>query len=110
MAIISGASAARMDILPYTKSAGAPCTPSGLNAIGLKRRGVGAEDREAINQAIRLLKSEHLNTSQALEEIEKTVKMNEYVKNIIEFVKTSKRGVTLKTNKAFRQAAGEENG
>jgi len=110
MAIISGASAARMDILPYAKSEGAPCVPIGLNAIGLKRRGIIAQDREAINQAIRLLKSENLNTTQAVAEIEKTVKMNDYVRNIIEFVKTSKRGVTLKSNKNFRQITEENDG
>ncbi len=109
MAIISGASAARMDILPYTKSEGVPCIPIGLNAIGLKRRGVGIKDREAINQALKLLKSEHLNTTQAIEEIEKTVYMNDYVKKIIDFVKTSKRGVTLR-DKGFRQASEDENG
>lgn len=101
MSIISGASAARMDILPYTKSEGIPCIPVGLNAIGLRRRGVGKEEREAVHKSIKLLKSEHLNTAQAIEEIEKTVKMNDYVKNIIEFVKTSKRGVTLRSKGAY---------
>lgn len=108
MAIISGASAARMDILPYTKSEGIPCIPVGINAIGLRRRGVEKIDREAIHQAIKLLKSEHLNTTQALEEIEKSVKMNEYVKNIIEFVKSSKRGVTLRDKGAFYGTGGDE--
>ena len=101
MAIISGASAARMDILPYTKSEGIPCVPVGLNAIGLKRRGIEKEDREMINHAIKLLKSEHLNTTQALEEIQKTLKMNKYVENIVEFVKTSKRGVSIRSKGVF---------
>ncbi len=108
MAIVSGASAARMDILPYTKSEGIPCTPVGLNAIGLRRRGVEKDEREAVHQAIKLLKSEHLNTTQALEEIEKTIKTNQYVKNIIEFVRTSKRGVTLRDKGAFYGAGEEE--
>lgn len=107
MSIISGASAARMDILPYTKSEGIPCIPVGINAIGLRRRGVDKESREAIHQAIRLLKSEHFNTTQAIEEIERTVKMNEYIERIIEFVKTSKRGVTLKDKGVF-YGAGKE--
>ncbi len=104
MAIISGASAARMDILPYVKAEGIPAIPKGLNAIGLRRRGIDKDTRDAVHKAIRILTSEHLNTTQALEEIEKTVEMNQYVKNIIEFVKTSKRGVTLKDKEGFHNS------
>ncbi len=101
MAIISGASAARMDILPYVKAEGIPSIPLGINAIGLRRRGVSKEDRDALHTALRLLTSEHFNTTQALEEIEKTVKMNDYVKNLVEFIKTSKRGVSLRSKGVF---------
>lgn len=101
MSIISGASAARMDILPYVKAEGIPAIPLGINAIGLRRRNVDKETRDALHQAIRILTSEHYNTTQAIEEIEKNVKMNDYVKNVIDFVKTSKRGVTLKNKGAF---------
>ena len=101
MAIISGASAARMDILPYVKAEGIPAIPMGINAIGLRRRGIGKDERDALHKAVRILTSEHYNTTQALEEIEKTVEMNEYVKNIIDFVKTSKRGVTLRNKGAY---------
>lgn len=99
MAMVSGASAARMDLLPYAKFEGIPCIPVGLNAIGLKRRGIEKAEREAINQAIKLLKGEHFNTTQALEEIEKSVEMNKYVEKMIEFIKTSKRGVALRSAK-----------
>jgi UDP-N-acetylglucosamine acyltransferase len=101
MAIISGASAARMDILPYVKAEGIPAIPLGINAIGLRRRNVSKEDRDALHVAVRLLTSEHYNTTQALEEIDKTVKMNGYVKNLVEFVKTSKRGVSLRNKGVF---------
>lgn len=109
MSIISGASAARMDILPYTKSEGIPCIPHGINAIGLKRRGVSKEDRDALHTAIRLLTSPNYNTSQALEVIEKEVTKNQYVENVIEFIKTSKRGVTLKDKSAFYGTQEAEN-
>ena len=101
MAIISGASAARMDILPYTKSEGIPCIPHGINAIGLRRRGVSKDDRDALHKAVRLLRSPDYNTTQAIELIKKEVPMNKYVTNVIDFIKTSKRGVTLKNKDAY---------
>ncbi len=108
MAIISGASAARMDILPYVKAEGIPCVPMGINAIGLRRRNIDKETRDELHKAVRLLTSEHYNTTQALEEIEKSVKQNDYVKKLVDFVKSSKRGVTLRSSKtAFYGGAKE---
>ena len=101
MAIISGASASRMDIIPYCKAEGIPCLPVGLNAIGLRRKGVDKESRDAIHKAIRILRSEEYNTTQALELIEKEFKGNEYVDKLVEFVRTSKRGCTLRDKAAY---------
>lgn len=101
MAIVSGASAARLDIIPYCKAEGIPAVPKGLNAIGLKRKGIDKDSRDAIHKAIRLLTSDKYNTTQAIEEIEKEFKNNKYVDNLIEFVKTSKRGCTLKNKIGF---------
>lgn len=102
MAIVSGASATRLDILPYSKSEGLPAVVMGVNAIGLKRKGVDKISRDAIHKAIRILKSPEYNTTQALEIIEKEVEKNEYVNKLIEFIKTSKRGVCIKSNKEFQ--------
>ena len=108
MAIVSGASAARLDIPPYVKAEGMPALPMGINAIGLRRRNISKADRDALHTAIRILKSEQFNTTQALEEIEKTVTMNEYVVKLVEFIRTSKRGVALKSSKNFVQNETEE--
>ena len=107
MAIISGASAARMDIIPYCKAEGIPCLPVGLNAIGLRRKGVDKESRDAIHKAIRILRSAEYNTTQALEVIEKEFKGNEYVDKLVEFVRTSKRGCTLRDKEAFHGSSEE---
>ena len=101
MAIISGASATRMDIIPYCKAEGIPCLPIGVNAIGLKRKGVDKDSRDLIHKAIRILRNEQYNTSQALEVIEQEIKGNEYVDKLVEFVKTSKRGCTLRDKSAY---------
>lgn len=101
LAIISGASATRLDILPYSKSEGAPALAMGVNAIGLRRRGIDKDSINAIHQAIRILKSPKYNTTQAIEVIQNEIEKNEYVDKMIEFIKTSKRGVCIKSNKEF---------
>ncbi|MCQ2739657.1 MAG: acyl-ACP--UDP-N-acetylglucosamine O-acyltransferase [bacterium] len=100
MAIISGFSATRQDVLPYSKGDGRPAYPIGINVIALKRRGVPQEIRTATNQAFKLLISENYNTSQAIEKIKAEIPMNEYIEKMINFIQTSKRGVLLKHNKA----------
>lgn len=99
MAIVSGFSAARQDILPYSKCDGRPAIPSGLNVVALKRRGFSQEDRTTANAAFKLLISKDYNTSQAIEKIKAELPSNQLVEDMIEFVKSSKRGVTLKSHK-----------
>ena len=96
MAIISGFSAARQDILPFSKSDGRPAYSVGLNVVAMKRRGISQEDRTIANEAFKLLTSPEYNTSQAIEKILETGKTNELVDEMIKFVKESKRGVCLK--------------
>ena len=108
MAIISGFSAARQDILPYSKGEGRPPIPRGLNVVALKRRGFSQEDRLVANEAFKLLISDEYNTSQAIEKIRKELPTNQLVEDMIEFIQTSKRGVTLKSHKTGHQSLESE--
>lgn len=99
MAIISGFSASRQDILPYSKGEGRPPVPRGLNVIAMKRRGVSLDVRTATNEAFKLLISEEYNTTQAIEKIKAEIPTNEYIEKMIEFIQSSKRGVLLKSHK-----------
>lgn len=100
MAIVSGFSASRQDILPYSKCDGRPAVPRGINVIALKRRGVDLETRTAINRAFKMLISGEMNTTQAIEKIRAELPMNEYIENMISFVESSKRGVVLRSHNA----------
>jgi len=102
MCIISGFSAARQDILPYTKNDGCPAAANGVNVIALKRRGVSQEDRTIINEAYKVLVSPDYNTSQAIAKIQSEYRINKYVETMIEFIQASKRGVSLKFHKKGR--------
>lgn len=108
LSIISGFSAARQDILPYSKGEGRPPYPCGINVVALKRRGLAQEERTSINEAFKLLISKEYNTSQAIEQIKTTLPPNKHIKTMIEFVQTSKRGVTLKPQKSgYKSLEGE---
>lgn len=95
MCIISGFSASRKDIPPYCKADGRPATIHGINAIGLRRRGFSLEERTNLKHAFKILNSCDKTTTQALEIIESTLPQDEHVKKLVEFIKTSKRGVSL---------------
>ena len=96
MCIISGFSAARMDCLPYVKGEGRPPIPHGINAIGLKRRGIGAETREHLKEALKILKSEKYLITKACDVIEQEIPNDEYVAKFVQFIRESKRGITLR--------------
>ena len=108
MAIISGFSAARQDILPYSKGEGRPPVARGLNVVALKRRGFSMADIDVARSAFKYLISPNYNTTQAIEKIREEGKVNSIVEDMIEFVQTSKRGVTLKSYKTGAQALDNE--
>lgn len=95
MCIISGFSAARMDVLPYCKGEGRPPLPHGINAIGLKRRGISQETRTNLKNALKILQSGKYLITKACDVIEQEVPQDEYVKKFVQFIRESKRGITL---------------
>jgi UDP-N-acetylglucosamine acyltransferase len=93
-AMIQGGSAVASDIPPYVMAANIPLKYSGLNSIGLKRRGFTSNDIQDIKNAYKTLYFSGLNTSDAKIELEKSD--NNYVKNILEFINQSKRSILKK--------------
>jgi UDP-N-acetylglucosamine acyltransferase len=82
------------DILPYSKTtADRPMGVYGANRLGLERRGLSEEDIRQLDKAFRLLTRSKLNTAQALEAIEAEGLGSEHVRVLVDFVRTSKRGV-----------------
>ena len=99
MVIVSGFAASRQDLLPYVKYDGRLAHPVGINVVALKRRGIEQNIRTDINSAYKLLVSRKYNTSQAIEEIKSNIKMNKYIEKMIDFIRNSKRGVCLRTDR-----------
>ena len=82
------------DILPYMKTtADRPMTVLGPNTVGLERAGFGKIDIAELDEAFRLLCRSKLNTTQALAAIEARGFESPHVKALVDFVRSSKRGV-----------------
>jgi UDP-N-acetylglucosamine acyltransferase len=82
------------DVLPYSKTSGErPAGVYGANRVGLERRGLTSEDIDELQAAFRLLSRSKLNTTQALEAIEARGFQSQHVRALVDFIKTSQRGV-----------------
>ncbi len=82
------------DILPYSKtSAERPMSVYGANRLGLERVGLAPEEIDEIQAAFRILCRSKLNTTQALEKLEKEGIKSSHVRALVDFVRTSERGV-----------------
>jgi UDP-N-acetylglucosamine acyltransferase len=82
------------DVLPYSTTVGKrEIGVFGANRVGLERRGFEAPVIEALQTVFRLLTRAKLNTSQAIERIRAEVPPCAEVDELLEFIRTSERGV-----------------
>ncbi len=93
--IIGGSSIILMDIPPYTTASGNKARLSGLNLIGLKRRGFSKESIAAIRKAYRMIFQSNDTLKKALAAVRDSDLVNVAEVNIfIDFLDNSERGVT----------------
>ena len=91
---IGGGSRIPKDIPPYVKVAGNPPRVGGINSVGLRRRGFTNEQLSRIKTAYRYIYRSGLNVAQAIEKIESELSDSPEVKTLVEFIRSSKRGIT----------------
>lgn len=91
--MISGGSLVRKDVPPYTKAAREPLSYSGINSIGLRRRGYTSTKIMEIQEIYRYLYLKGLNNSKAIELIELELRPSSERDEIVKFVRNSDRGV-----------------
>ena len=102
LAMLSGCSGIGKDVPPFCTTVGLSRNRiAGLNVVGLRRAGIGPEERQAIRGAIKLLYRSGLNVSQALERIKREYS-HPAVQEICAFIEASKRGIC-----AMREEAEE---
>lgn len=107
-AMVGGASAVDKDVPPYTRASKNHVMLYGLNLVGLKRRGFSTEQIKLLKEAYRLLFRTSKTISEGLQEVEKNLPKTPEIENLINFVKTSKRGIAPEASKRKLITADEE--
>jgi UDP-N-acetylglucosamine acyltransferase len=89
-AFIGGMSGIAADVIPYGMALGAGRVAylSGLNIIGLRRRGFPREQIHELRQAYRMLFSSEGTLMERLDDVESMFSANPLAKQIIDFIKT----------------------
>ncbi|MDO6437530.1 acyl-ACP--UDP-N-acetylglucosamine O-acyltransferase [Cyclobacterium sp. 1_MG-2023] len=91
--MISGGSLVRKDVPPFTKAAREPLSYAGVNSLGLRRRGFESNTISEIQEVYRFLFLNNWNNSKALEEIEINLPATKERDEIVNFIRSSERGV-----------------
>lgn len=81
------------DIPPYIIAGRDPIAYSGINTVGLRRRGFSNELIEKIHDAYRIIYQSGLNTTDALTKIEEEIEKSPEINYIIDFIRSSERGI-----------------
>ena len=93
-AFIGGKSAVVKDIPPYMIAAGDRATLHGLNLVGLKRQGFTRDTLKMLKKAYRLIFRIGLTQNEAIERVTAEVEQLPEVVSLLEFIKSSERGIT----------------
>ena len=106
LAMISALSAVNKDVPPFMLCGGRPAVIQGLNVVGMRRAGFPPPIREDIKRAYRFLYREGLNVPHALEAIEREC-ISTQVKALVDFVRTSERGICAGIGAEESEEGGE---
>jgi UDP-N-acetylglucosamine acyltransferase len=93
-AYIGGKSAVVKDIPPYVIAAGDRAKLHGLNSVGLKRHGFSQETLSSLKKAYRIIFRIGLTLNEAIERVKAEVEQIPEVNDLIQFIKSSERGIT----------------
>jgi UDP-N-acetylglucosamine acyltransferase len=94
MSIIGGCSKVVQDVPPFMLVDGNPAETRTINKVGLERNGVKDEAQAALRQAFKILFREGLTMPNALARIEQEVTPLPQIQHLLNFIRTSERGVT----------------
>ena len=93
-AMIGGMSGVEQDVIPYGSVMGDRARLSGLNIVGLKRRGFSRDNIHALRTAYRLLFAQEGAINERLEDVSEMFESNETVMEVVSFMRAdSARGV-----------------
>lgn len=91
--MIGGCSKVVQDIPPFMIADGNPAETRTVNKVGMERHGVSEEAQAAMRQAYKILFREGLTVSNALAKLEADLPRLPEIEHLIDFAKTSQRGL-----------------
>ena len=91
--MIQGGCRFSKDIPPYIIAGREPIAYSGINIIGLRRRGFTNEQIETIHNAYRIIYNSGKNVTEAIQQIRQEFTISEDINYIISFIENSQRGI-----------------
>jgi UDP-N-acetylglucosamine acyltransferase len=94
LAMVGGCSKVVQDVPPYLMADGNPAETRTINKIGLERNGVSEAAQSALKQSYKILFREGLTISNALARIEAELPKLPEVLHLLNFVRTSERGIS----------------
>jgi len=92
-AITGGCSKIVQDVPPFMIADGNPAEIRGVNLVGLERRNYPPESVKLIKEAFRLIYRSKYNRGQALEAVRKELPQNDDIREIVEFIEKTERGI-----------------
>jgi UDP-N-acetylglucosamine acyltransferase len=93
-AFIGGKSGVPKDIPPYVIAAGDRAKLHGINIVGLKRHGMSQKTLSSLKKTYRIIFRIGLTVNEAVERVRAEVEQIPEVVKFIDFIKTSRRGIT----------------
>tara|TARA_B100000029_G_C17351833_1_gene879228 strand:+ start:129 stop:902 length:774 start_codon:yes stop_codon:yes gene_type:complete len=92
-AFIGGGLRVVQDVPPFIIANGEPIKFAGINILGLRRRKFNNNQKDNIKKAYKFIYNSKYNTSQSIVEIKKNLKVTNEIKEIINFINASTRGL-----------------
>jgi len=91
--MVEGGCKVKKDLPPYLLVMGEPARFTGLNKIGLSRKGFSKETIQKISDAYRIVYRDGLLLADAIVKLDEEYSDVKEVMNIVDFLKSSKRGI-----------------
>lgn len=91
--MIQGGALINKDIPPFVKAAREPIAYTGVNSVGLRRRGFTSEQIRDIQEVYRYIYMSNLNVSDAVERVEAELPATKERDEILQFIRNAKRGI-----------------
>ena len=92
-AMIAANSKIVQDVPPFILAGKHPVQYSGINSLGLTRRGFSDKDKSNLKKAYRYIFRSDLNQSDAINRINEEFSEDKNIKDVVNFFKSSKRGI-----------------